>query len=643
MPTYFARKAGNINAADVWATTPSGTASAVTFVAGDVLISNSFAITINVDTNLGSSGQIRNDNTGGATAGGSFTLNSGIRLDANVFSGATVAPCLLHSGTGATVVGNITAGSVGGAHGFNPSHSSGTVFITGNITGGTANNAIGVHNTGTGNVSITGNCVAQSGTAANNNNTGNMTISGNATGGSISSPCIGASNAGNGTLTLTGNVTAGTGSAGQGARNDGANVLTVTGIATAGILAQGIINYSTGRINVGRAVGNSFGVGNTAGLTSNAGVANPGNGIVEFSELEYGSLGQSPTSGTGFRLKKQSSNVAVFTYCDTAGAKILVDATQGQMPAISNVRLGVSYASGALVGTCAVPSPSTVATGVPVDNTVGTAALSASDVATAVWAAATRTITGGVVDTLTNAPDVPTEAEIASAVWSAASREITGGVVDTATTLTNAPDVPTEAEIATAVWSAATREITGGTVTTLTNSPDVPTESEIAAQVRTELSVELGRLDAAISTRLAASAYTAPSTPPTAAAIADEVRVELAAELARIDAPVSGATAPSAATVATAVRTELATELARVDAAVSSRLAGSAYTAPANSDIAAIKSKTDNLPASPAATGDIPSANITAIKAKTDLLNTDRLAQVSTVSTTGAQLAAALS
>ena len=62
-----------------------------------------------------------------------------------------------------------------------------------------------------------------------------------------------------------------------------------------------------------------------------------------------------------------------------------------------------------------------------------------------------------------------------------------------------------------------------------------------------------------------------------------------------------------------------------------------------STQLAAIKSKTDNLPASPAATGDIPSANITAIKAKTDLLNTDRLAQCSTLATTGAQLAAALS
>lgn len=41
----------------------------------------------------------------------------------------------------------------------------------------------------------------------------------------------------------------------------------------------------------------------------------------------------------------------------------------------------------------------------------------------------------------------------------------------------------------------------------------------------------------------------------------------------------------------------------RLDAAVSTRLATSGYTAPDNADITAIKAKTDNLPASPAATG----------------------------------------
>jgi hypothetical protein len=163
-----------------------------------------------------------------------------------------------------------------------------------------------------------------------------------------------------------------------------------------------------------------------------------------------------------------------------------------------------------------------------------------------------------------------------------ADLERTGGKLDSIPTAA----APSASSVATAVWSASTKEITGGVVDTLTNSPDVPTEAEIASQVRTELSVELGRIDAAISSRLAPSGtlatvttLTNAPTVPSAAAIADEVRVELATELARLDAPVSGATAPSAATVASQVRTELTAELAKVSALNTERLANVATTA----------------------------------------------------------------
>jgi hypothetical protein len=329
----------------------------------------------------------------------------------------------------------------------------------------------------------------------------------------------------------------------------------------------------------------------------------------------------------------------------------------------------------------------TAGTGATMQAT-GTAVLDPAAVASAVWGAASRTITGGLVDTattLTNAPtvpsvvqireemdsnstklanldasvssrlasasytapansdisaiksktdslpaspaavaDIPTTAQIATAVEGSllnegdgqavlnaivgaigntnlsevslvaavrADLERVGGKIDSIPT----DSAPSAASVATAVWSASTKEITGGTVTTLTNSPDVPTEAEIASQVRTELSVELGRIDAAVSSRLAPNGT-----------------------LATVTTLTNAPTVPTAAAIATQVRTELATELARVDAAVSTRLASSAYTAPSNSDV-------------------------TAIKAKTDLLETTRLAQCSTVATTGAQLAAALS
>jgi hypothetical protein len=85
-----------------------------------------------------------------------------------------------------------------------------------------------------------------------------------------------------------------------------------------------------------------------------------------------------------------------------------------------------------------------------------------------------------------------------------------------------------------------------------------------------------------------------------------------------------------------------------VDASISSR--ATAANIP-TSDITAIKAKTDNLPASPAATGDIPTESEIAAevwaKPTTELTITgsigERAKNQSTVSTTGAQLAAALS
>lgn len=773
MATYYARKAGNINATDVWATAPGGTASAVTFASGDVLVSNSFAIAINVSTDLGGSGQLRNDTFGGATAGGTFTLAAGVTLTANILQnnttgGATVVTCTFNAPLSASIVGNVT--SPVNTSGNNRPVSlagSGTLNFTGNATGDMhtvgGGGAIGI-TAGGGTINFVGTATGGGGAlgyALENASSGTINITGNCLG--AVGPAVG--NASTGTINITGNATGGSASGGSGVNNAAGGVIAITGNATGGVSGPGVTNASSGSVTATRAVGNAFGLG-SVGLSAAPGIANTGNaGVVEVRELEYGLRGMSPV--TGFvRLKKNSLNQAIFNWVDTGAAKILVDATQGEMPAVGNVRLGVSYASGALTGTCAVPSPATVATGVPIDATVGTAALSVGDVAAAVWGAASRTITGGLVDTattLTNAPTVPTPSQIASqvrtelstelsrldvatstravaadiptsdisaikaktdnlpaspaavsdiptadiaaikastdnlpsdpadqslvqaaisalsiptvveirtemdsnstklanldasvssrlagsaytapstpptagdiasAVWAAADKtgysltsaersaiataveasilneadgqqilnaivgaignsnvdqvalvaairsdlERTGGKIDSIPT----DAAPSAASVASAVWSAATKEITGGVVDTLTNSPDVPTEAEIASQVRTELSVELARIDQAISTRLAASAYTAPSTPPTASAIADEVRVELASELANLDAPVSGATAPSAATVASQVRTELTAELAKVSALNTERLANVATTA----------------------------------------------------------------
>jgi hypothetical protein len=129
------------------------------------------------------------------------------------------------------------------------------------------------------------------------------------------------------------------------------------------------------------------------------------------------------------------------------------------VPAASDVRFGTVYALGNLTGTCHVPGAASVAFGVPVDATTGTATLTASDIRAALGLASAN------LDAQLDA--IPTAAEI----WGYTTRELTssaGGAT--------AQDV----------WEYATRS--------LTEAPDVPTVEEIAAEVRTELTPELSRV-----------------------------------------------------------------------------------------------------------------------------------------------------
>ena len=577
MATYFARKAGNINASDVWATTPSGTAAAVTFASGDVLMANSFAISVNVTTNLGSTGQVRNDTTGGATAGGSFTLANGVTLTANIFAGAT--SCVNLTGGSFLIYGNVTGGTGTGSGAVISSSGSNTLNVYGNITGGSGNNSVGIYClSSTLFLVIEGNIVGGSsnlGSGVHYNNTGNGTINvtGNVTGGTANTACGISTTLTANTVNVTGIVTGGTLAANFGCQVAG--VLTVNGIAVGGIAGAGV---STGTgVFATRVVGNGFGPG-SVGLTGAPGISNSGTSIVEVSELEYGLRGMSPTVGI-VRLKNTGSNTVTFNLVDSGSAKTLIDATaNAAMPAASDVRSGVSYASGALTGSAFIPSPSSVASGVPVDATTGTAVLTIANVATAVWGAATRTLTAGAgisasdvwshaSRTLTTssgptaveirqemdanstkldasvssrlasasytAPTTPpTAAEIATAVEGSLLNEADGQAVlnaivgaigntnlsevslvaairsDIERTGGKLDSVPTAAANASAVWGTATKTITGGTVDTLTNSPSVPSAASIASATRTELAVELARVDSAVSSRMAGSEST---------------------------------------------------------------------------------------------------------------------------------------
>jgi hypothetical protein len=150
----------------------------------------------------------------------------------------------------------------------------------------------------------------------------------------------------------------------------------------------------------------------------------------------------------------------------------------------------------------------------------------------------------------------------------------------------------------------------------------------ILSSIQTKLNTDL---DVAISTRLATAGYTAPANSDISSiktkfdTLTEDVGGLRFTAKALEEAPHSGGggggggggslsaadvwnyssrtlttAIPTAAQNATAVRAELSTELGRIDVATSTRLASASYVAPANSDITAIKAKTDNLPSDPA-------------------------------------------
>jgi hypothetical protein len=374
---------GNFSAGATW------TGGVVPTVGDEARASTGHTVTIDVNTTCD---EVSNAGTG------IFTLASGVTLTANVTHKSATATrnCLQFTAASpatASIVGNVTGGTVTAAAGV-VNTSTGTLNITGNITGGSNSSvAFGVNNTSTGTINVTGNVFGTTSRALNNDNLGTISLTGNTTGGNTG---IASRNSSTGTFNVIGIAIGGTGLGGH-----------------------GISNATTGAVNLKRAKGSAFGPGNTAGLAATFGAENVGLGIIQIEELEYGEYGMSPTSGTGIRLKKLGSNVAVFNYVDAGAAKTLVDATQGQMPAASNVRDGVSYASGALTGTCKVPAAASVAYGVPVDATTGTAYLSQSDVLSAVWGAATSSLTtaGSIGERLKNASTVAsTGDQLASAL-----------------------------------------------------------------------------------------------------------------------------------------------------------------------------------------------------------------------------------
>lgn len=195
-----------------------------------------------------------------------------------------------------------------------------------------------------------------------------------------------------GGLNVTGNVTGGNGFGVYGISVQNATTLILNGNSLTGTVAPGVwVNSSTAIINgasIGSSANGTVGTLLSSGTctinTVQAGVAGAGaertGGTMIVTNAVYGPTGVPPTIGitlfsnTGGSVQVTRQNLTTFT---------LVDPTTG-FPAVGNVRLGTTYASGTLTGTLAVPPAAAVSLGVPVDNTTGTATLTAQDIFTAI-------------------------------------------------------------------------------------------------------------------------------------------------------------------------------------------------------------------------------------------------------------------
>jgi len=307
---------------------------------------------------------------------------------------------------GATWVGGIVPGAADEAR-ASTAH---TVTITANVTcTELSNDGTGIFTLNSG-VTLTTNVTSKSTTATRNclqftsASPLSATIVGTCTGGTVST-AQGVVNTSTGSLAITGNVSAGAGTSSVGVNNSSTGTVTITGIATAGSTngAEGARNAVGGVLNVGRAKGNDFGIGST-GIVAGVGVTSGQTSVTKVKEIEYGTRGQSPTSGPIY-LDSDLTNVAVFVNYPT-GTKTLSDPnnTAGLSPADTDVRSGVVYNNGNDTGSAYIPAASSVGFGVPVDATTGTAVLTASAIFDTLTS--TMTTSGSIGERLANVSTV---------------------------------------------------------------------------------------------------------------------------------------------------------------------------------------------------------------------------------------------
>jgi len=367
-------------------------------LAGDDVFADGFTVTIDQNVAVLS---LRTSQRSGGTAGGGFAISSNRTIAANVIAGTT--PCLTMTAGDVAITGNVTGGTATSAHGV--SQSGGNLTVTGNVMAAQAN--VAAHGisltTGFSSLTINGN-VLSAGTAFTTviahgiqiaSGGGSATVNGNVSGSvsnAITSGTLrGVNHAGTGLVTINGNVTGGGG----------------TSVSTGDAAGASVGSTGTMIINGNVTGGVASGTGNTPGAllaangvlvvngdvfateTSNGVRPTAARGLIRHNGHQYTSNVGMVGIGSGRVLIHDTNAMKAEYRRDIGGSpgtiRLLGTENSGifdEAPAPGDVRAGVVY--GESTGTLAVPPPGSVALGVPIDNTVGTAFLTQANIEAAI-------------------------------------------------------------------------------------------------------------------------------------------------------------------------------------------------------------------------------------------------------------------
>lgn len=468
MAIVYAVKSGNWSDPTVWNTGQLPTSA-------DDVYSNAFTVTINTSVTVNSLG---NTAATGVANGGFFVPVSGIAvalaspvwgIAQGTGSSSSVIASSLTSGQSFSIIGNLKGNSVFQspfATGAVLNAGAGTINIIGELEGGNNYQCAAVLNSGVGVINFTGTARGQSSPGGN----------------ALSNPAI--VNLSTGTVNITGDCLGGSVGNSPGVMNNSNGSVGVIGNCVGGTAAAGVANYLSGVVTVNGTISASNGAAGISSSSPSAPVYLSGPFITSQTGVNpvFAAAWRWTSSSPASYFQVRSADLAVIRPLYTADSV-------GGNPATTDVRLGTVYGpSNELTGTLAVPPAGSVAIGVPVGNTVGTASLasaSPTEIAAAVWAASSRTITDKAGFSLTEAERTAISTAVQAGILNEGDGQLVLNAIVGAIGNINVNEVALIAAI------RADMERIGGVLATRAT----------ASQVRTELAAELARMLNAATTQ----------------------------------------------------------------------------------------------------------------------------------------------